>query len=86
MKLNCDEALSNFAFKFNLRHYNKGTGWMSSLGGGFLAKMFGSGDKRPRCPPSGGNPSNLAGKRVDTEEAGAYTRPLLSSTSALSVG
>jgi hypothetical protein len=38
-----------------------------TLGGGFLATLFGSGDKRPRCPPSGGNPSNLAGKRVDTE-------------------
>ena len=38
------------------------------MGGGFLASLFGSGDKRPRCPPSGGNPSNLAGKRVDTEE------------------
>ena len=36
------------------------------MGGGFLASLFGSGDKRPRCPPSGGNPSNLAGKRVNT--------------------
>ena len=47
---------------------DKGTGWRSAMGGGFLASLFGSGDKRPRCPPSGGNPSNLVGKRVDTEE------------------
>ena len=45
-----------------------GSGWRSALGGGFLASLFGAGDARPRCPPSGGNPSNLAGKRVDTEE------------------
>ena len=47
---------------------DKGTGWRSSMGGGFLASLFGSGDKRPRCPPSGGNPSNLAGKEVNSEE------------------
>ena len=47
---------------------DKGTGWRSAMGGGFLATIFGGGDTRPRCPPSGGNPSNLAGKRVDTEE------------------
>ena len=46
----------------------KGLGWRSALGGGFLARLFGGGDSRPRCPPSGGNPSNLAGARVDTEE------------------
>ena len=46
---------------------DKGTGWLSALGGGFLASLFGI-DRRPRCPPSGGNPSNLAGERVDTEE------------------
>ena len=44
------------------------TGWRSPFGGGFLAMFTGGGDKRPRCPPSGGNPSVLAGKRVDTEE------------------
>ena len=47
---------------------DKGTGWRSSMGGGFLASLFGGGDKRPRCPPSGGNPSNLAGKEVNSEE------------------
>ena len=41
------------------------TGWRNILGGGFLAKMR---DRRPRCPPSGANPSNLAGTRIDTEE------------------
>ena len=41
-------------------------GFRSVFGGGFLAKSVG--DKRPRCPPSGGNPSNLVGMRIDTEE------------------
>ena len=41
------------------------TGWRNIFGGGFFARMQ---DRRPRCPPSGANPSNLAGQRVDTEE------------------
>jgi Ca2+-binding EF-hand superfamily protein len=41
-------------------------GFRSVFGGGFLAKSVG--DKRPRCPPSGGNPSNLCGTRIDSEE------------------
>ena len=41
------------------------TGWRNVFGGGFFARMQ---DRRPRCPPSGANPSNLAGTRVDTEE------------------
>jgi len=41
------------------------TGWRNIFGGGFFARMQ---DRRPRCPPSGANPSNLAGQRIDTEE------------------
>jgi len=43
----------------------KRTGWRNVFGGGFFAR---STDRRPRCPPSGANPSNLAGTRIDTEE------------------
>jgi len=41
------------------------TGWRNVFGGGFFARIT---DRRPRCPPSGANPSNLAGSRIDTEE------------------
>ena len=41
------------------------TGWRNIFGGGFFARAQ---DRRPRCPPSGANPSNLAGERIDTEE------------------
>jgi hypothetical protein len=32
LKLKCDETLSNFAFKFNLRYYTTATCWRSSRG------------------------------------------------------
>jgi len=53
----CDEPLSNFAFKVNLRRYTLDE--EDDAIGGFL---------------------NLLGLDDDEEEAGAYTRPLLSSS------
>jgi len=44
LKLNCDEALSNFAFKFNLRRYTKERDYTLSAfeAGAYTSPLFGS--------------------------------------------
>jgi hypothetical protein len=74
LKLKYDDPLSNFAFKFNLRRYNKD----------------------PRCVgllDTSADPPTFSTVAISTTitdsgmfEAGAYTRPLSSSTLAPFVG
>jgi len=59
LKLSCNESLSNFAFEFNLHHYNK--------------------DDRTRLYESMYQLEYSPGEDI-IKQAGAYTRPLFSST------
>ena len=68
LKLKCDELLSRFAFKFNLRRYNQGR-VMFFLGNKYGADLC---DLALELPPVAGLNSRLA--------AGAYTRSDFSST------
>ena len=100
MKLNSVELLSSFAFKINLRRYNEGSTGSSPEAEviAVVADPYGLHTLRTPTPPppmkpfpctpgTGGDagamppktPKSTAGRR-----AGAYTRPLFSSTLAVS--
>ena len=63
LKQKCDELLSNFAYKFNLRRYTPGTSrptssWHSPLRGGAASMPVDAGETTPQRPVrgSGGTP------------------------------
>ena len=64
LKLKCDVPLSNFAFKFNLRRYNQ-------------AVMRGEGGRTSIICTQ---PRRISATSVAARVAGAYTRPVFSST------
>ena len=72
MKLNYDddETLSKFAFIFNSRRYNEAA----------VQALLAAGAEVDKASDGGRTPLWIAAVRVRAAVAGAYTRPLLSST------
>ena len=86
-KLKYDKPLSNFAFKFKLRRYNQDAAEDAGISkDGELAVMSGGEDGFVRKVTGAGKVTmTLKGhakavRAVAASAAGAYTRPLLSST------
>ena len=73
MKLRCDELLSNFAFKFNLRRYMKACAGANVTVSGL--KVANRGWRWEPCAAGAPEVDALRGF-----VAGAYTRPLFRST------
>ena len=81
LKLNCDQLVSSFDFKFKLRRYTKVSyARESSTDGGGKKKKKKSGkkdgdDKTEESPGSDDDEEDEEEEKEE-EEAGAYTRPL----------